>query len=172
MKNADPTGDLIVLVESARMISGRPWHKERLFFLLSSARHFSEEMRGRGFTVEYVQAATTLDGLDRVRQKHGQLPVYCAEPSSHVQYRQLAEAGIEFVENDFFLTSRELFNQWAVKQKTYVMENFYRAQRVRLGILMQGSDPVGGRWNYDADNRLPPPRITPGRPISNTCEMG
>jgi deoxyribodipyrimidine photolyase-related protein len=75
-----------------------------------------------------------------------------------VQYRQLAEAGIEFVENDFFLTSRELFNQWAVKQKTYVMENFYRAQRVRLGILMQGSDPVGGRWNYDADNRLPPPK--------------
>ena len=38
------------------------------------------------------------------------------------------------------------------------MENFYRAQRVRLDVLMEGSSPVGGKWNYDADNRLPPPK--------------
>ena len=38
------------------------------------------------------------------------------------------------------------------------MENFYRAQRVRLGILVVSGEPVGGRWNYDAENRLPPPK--------------
>ncbi len=42
LKKADPNTDVIVLVESARMTSDRPWHKERLFFLLSSARHFAE----------------------------------------------------------------------------------------------------------------------------------
>jgi len=38
------------------------------------------------------------------------------------------------------------------------MEDFYRDARSRLGILMDGEEPAGGRWNYDADNREPPPR--------------
>ncbi len=157
LKDANPQLDIVVLVESERMTTGRPWHKERLFFLLSSARHFVSELQESGFEVHYIQAPTTLDGLAMVRELVGELPIFCAEPSSHKQFRQLQAAGINFVPNDFFLTSRPLFMEWATKQKTYVMENFYRAQRVRLGILMQGADPVGGRWNYDADNRLPPP---------------
>ena len=158
LKDADPKTDVVVLVESQRMIEGRPWHKERLFFLLSSARHFANELQEKGFQVRYLQAPTTLDGLNQARQEFGDLPIHCAEPSSHKQFQQLQAAGLVFHPNDFFLTSRELFVQWAEKQKTYVMENFYRAQRVRLNILMQSGDPVGGRWNYDADNRLPPPK--------------
>jgi deoxyribodipyrimidine photolyase-related protein len=38
------------------------------------------------------------------------------------------------------------------------MENFYRAQRIRLDILVSDGKPEGGQWNYDADNRLPPPK--------------
>jgi deoxyribodipyrimidine photolyase-related protein len=38
------------------------------------------------------------------------------------------------------------------------MENFYRAQRVRLNILMNNGKPEGDSWNYDAENRLPPPK--------------
>jgi deoxyribodipyrimidine photolyase-related protein len=158
LKDADPAVDVVVLVESQRMVAGRPWHKERLFFLLSSARHFAIELQESGFTVHYIQAPTTLDGLAEARVLVGDLPIHCAEPSSHKQFSQLQAAGLVFHSNDFFLTSRPLFVQWAEKQKSYVMENFYRAQRVRLNILMQGPDPVGGRWNYDADNRLPPPK--------------
>jgi deoxyribodipyrimidine photolyase-related protein len=35
LKTADPATDQIVIVESARMTTGRPWHRERLFFLIS-----------------------------------------------------------------------------------------------------------------------------------------
>jgi deoxyribodipyrimidine photolyase-related protein len=42
------------------------------------------------------------------------------------------------------------------------MEDFYRWQRLRLGVLIDqtssGPEPVGGQWNYDHDNREPPPR--------------
>ena len=136
LATANPAEDAVVLVESARMTTGRDWHKERVFFLLSSARHFALELEARGFTVLYLQAATTLDGIAQAKKTFGEAPVYCAEPSSHVQMRLLSDAGIHFVPNDFFLTSRGLFSQWAEKQKSYVMENFYRAQRMRLNILM------------------------------------
>jgi deoxyribodipyrimidine photolyase-related protein len=158
MKLADPASDVLVLVESKRMTEGRPWHKERLFFLISAARHFAAEAEAKGFTVRYLKAETTIHGLTAARKEFGELPIVCAEPSSFRQFAQLQEFGVQFVENDLFLTSRADFGLWAGKQKRFVMENFYRAQRVRLGILVVSGEPVGGRWNYDAENRLPPPK--------------
>ena len=38
------------------------------------------------------------------------------------------------------------------------MEDFYRSQRRRFDVLMEGGEPVGGRWNLDRENREPPPR--------------
>ena len=38
------------------------------------------------------------------------------------------------------------------------MEDFYRDARRRHQVLIDGTTPVGGRWNYDADNREPPPK--------------
>ena len=158
LKDADSTQDIIVIVESARMITGRDWHKERLFFLISSARHFAQSLKEEGFTVEYVKAPTTIAGLEIIAKKHQRVPITCAEPSSFNQYQALQDHGLSFIENDFFLTPRTLFSQWASEQKTYLMENFYRKQRTRLNILMQGKDPVGGSWNFDKENRLPPPK--------------
>ena len=158
LKDADPKDDLIVLVESARMTTGRNWHKERLFFLISSARHFAKSLEDEGFKVEYVKAATTVDGLKIVQKSYPKLPITCAEPSSFRQFEALKAHGVLFVENDFFLTSRPLFHSWAKDQKSYLMESFYRKQRTRLNILMEGSEPVGGSWNFDKENRLPPPK--------------
>jgi deoxyribodipyrimidine photolyase-related protein len=158
LKDADPKTDVIAFVESARMTTGRNWHTERLFFLISSARHFAKSLEDEGFTVEYNKAATTVDGLKTIQKKHKDLPITCAEPSSFRQYDQLKAFGVTFVANDFFLTPRELFTQWAEGQKSYLMENFYRAQRIRLGILVEGNKPAGGAWNFDKENRLPPPK--------------
>jgi deoxyribodipyrimidine photolyase-related protein len=158
LKDADPKTDVIAFVESTRMTTGRNWHKERLFFLISSARHFAQSLQEEGFTVEYLKAATTIAGLDEITKKHKDLPIICAEPSSFRQLEALEKYGVEFVPNDFFLTPRPLFTQWAAVQKSYLMENFYRKQRTRLNILMEGKDPVGGSWNFDKENRLPPPK--------------
>ena len=158
LKDADPKTDVIAFVESARMTTGRNWHTERLFFLISSARHFAQALQQEGFTVEYIKAATTIAGLKEVAQKHKDPQIVCAEPSSFRQFEALKEFGVEFVPNDFFLTPRPLFLQWASEQKSYLMENFYRKQRTRLNILMEGKDPVGGAWNFDKENRLPPPK--------------
>jgi len=66
LKDADPASDVIAMVESARMTTGRNWHKERLFYLISSARHFAKSLESDGFQVEYVKAPTTIDGLKKI----------------------------------------------------------------------------------------------------------
>ena len=158
LKNSDPAKDVIVLVESARMTTGRNWHGQRLHFLISSARHFADHLETLGYTVRYEKAATTIDGLQKVKKDFPDLPVISAEPSSFRQFAALKEFGVEFVPNDFFLTPRPLFAQWADGQKSYLMENFYRLQRTRLNVLMEKGKPVGGAWNFDKENRLPPPK--------------
>ena len=158
LKTADPKTDVIAMVESARMTTGRAWHPMRLFFLISSARHFAESLRSEGFTVHYEKATTTIDGLKKVQGLVPGAPIVCAEPSSFKQYSALKDFGVSFVANDFFLTSRTDFATWAGVQKSFLMENFYRAQRVRLNVLVESGKPTGGAWNFDKENRLPPPK--------------
>jgi len=158
LKGATPKTHQILCVESERMLQTRSWHIQRLFFLISARDHFLQDLREEGFTVTFLRSADTRSGIDEFRKENPAIEIIAAEPSSHKQYENLKAAGISFVDNDFFLTSRTLFAQWASAQKSLVMENFYRAQRVRLDVLMEGSSPVGGKWNYDADNRLPPPK--------------
>ena len=119
LRDAHPKSDAIVLVESKRMCSGRTWHPERLFFLISSARHFAEDLKNDGFAVQYIQAETTIDGLKEAKKIIGDLSIHCAEPSSFRQFSALKEFGVTFVPNDFFLTSRALFAEWAKTQKSF-----------------------------------------------------
>jgi deoxyribodipyrimidine photolyase-related protein len=158
LKNSDPSKDVIVFVESKRMTTGRKWHRQRLHFLISSARHFAQHLQSLGFTVRYEKAATTIDGLQKIKREFPDRPVIAAEPSSFRQFEALKEFGVDFVPNDFFLTPRPLFAQWADGQKSYLMENFYRLQRTRLNVLMEKGKPIGGAWNFDKENRLPPPK--------------
>ena len=67
LKEADKSRDLIVLVESQSMIGGADWHPERLFFLISSARHFAAELRAEGFEVRYIKAKNTVAGLKEIK---------------------------------------------------------------------------------------------------------
>ena len=68
LKSANPDTDVIVMVESQRMLTGRPWNLERLFFILSSARHFAKSLQEEGFTVHYEKASSTIDGLKKIQK--------------------------------------------------------------------------------------------------------
>lgn len=140
------------------MLTTRKWHLQRLFFLMATREHFLQELREEGFTVIFIRSKDTAAGITQFRKDFPGSELIAAQPSSHKQLQQFQELEITLLPNDFFLTPRPLFAQWAQGQKSLVMENFYRAQRLRLNILMEGSEPVGGRWNYDAENRLPPPK--------------
>ena len=117
LKGANPKEDLIVLVESARMVSSEFGSKVRLYFLLSSAAHFVKSLEADGFTVIYQKGATTIDGLKEIIKKYPNLPITAATPSSFRLKQSLNDFGVTLLENDFFLTPRVLFDQWAGGQK-------------------------------------------------------
>ncbi len=64
--------------------------------------------------------------------------------------------GVEVLPPRGFVTTAAEFEQWTGGKP--LLERFYRGVRRRTGVLMDGAEPAGGRWNYDAENREPPPR--------------
>ena len=65
---------------------------------------------------------------------------------------------VDIVPDDRFMCTPAAFRQWAQGRKQLRMEYFYRDMRRQTGLLMDGDQPVGGKWNYDADNRESPPK--------------
>ncbi len=157
LKQAKPGEDVIIFVESQRVLKSRTWHLQRLWFMISAVKHFAKELEVEGFEVLYLKSETTKSGILEAKAKFGIDEVIAAEPHSFGLLEEL-KGVINFQPSNFFLTDKTEFIKWAGLQKNLLMENFYRTQRKRLGILMDGDKPAGGAWNFDKENRLAPPK--------------
>ena len=59
-------------------------------------------------------------------------------------------------EDKHFLCGLPQFRKWAGSSASLRMEFFYRTMRKQYKVLVEGKahdEPVGGQWNFDADNR-------------------
>ena len=155
---AQPGTHRVLVVESERKLRGTRWHLQRAHFVLASMRRFVAELRAEGFEVDHRRAPTLAQGLrDHVTQ-HAPTEVVATEPASIDGMAMLHRLGVRTVRTNQFLCHPDEFARWAEGRRTRKMEDFYRWQRRRLGALMEGDEPAGGRWNFDADNREPPPK--------------
>jgi len=163
--------------ESTHVTSSLP----RTALFLAAMRHFAVALQAAGRRVHY----TRLEDADNRGRLAGELDaaierlqpqaLVMTAPGDHRVLRALqavaASRGLPLElrpDRHFFCTVRE-FAAHARARRTLRLEFFYREQRRRHGVLMDGGEPCGGRWNYDADNREafgrdgPPPHAEPPR---------
>ena len=157
MATATPDEARVLLVESRAMMEGRPFHRQRLHLVTAAMRRFASELAAAGFEVDLRRAASLEAGLAAHRTEFSPNEVIVTEPNSPTVEATVRRLGAEAVRSDQFLCHRDDFAAWAAGRSRLRLEDFYRWQRRRLGYLMDGDEPVGGRWNYDHDNRQPPP---------------
>jgi len=152
---------VLIVRSNAKVISKR-WHKQRLHLVLSAMAHFAQELRDEGFEVDERRAATLADGVREHIAEFFPDRVVAMEPMSWDGRDLMASLGVETTPNNQFLCHYDEFADWAQGRKSFKMEDFYRWQRTRLDIFMDASgskpQPVGGKWNFDHDNREPPPK--------------
>ena len=152
----DDTDADVLLLESTAVLRRRRFHRQKAHLVLSAMRHRAAEL---GERCTYLRSRTYGSGLAEVA---GQLEVI--QPTSwaamHLVDRLADERGVDRLPARGFSASRAEFTAWADGRgrKRLLMEDFYRDNRRRIGLLMDGAEPVGGRWNFDAENREPPPK--------------
>ena len=126
--------------------------------VISAMRHFATELEAEGFDVDHRQAPTLAAGLRAHSDEFRVERVLATSPSSHDAVTRLEALGVELSTNTFFITDYRKFGEWADGRKRIRMEDFYRRQRIDLDVLMDGDEPAGGTWNFDHENREPPPK--------------
>ncbi|MEM7347161.1 MAG: cryptochrome/photolyase family protein [Chloroflexota bacterium] len=159
----EPSGCVVLMIESLQQGRQRPYHKQKLVFLWSAMRHFAVELRQRGYEVDYYEAA---DSINQALQSH----IARYQPDT-VRLMGSAEYGrtkrfvkrlvryniaVEITPNIMFLSNREAFAEAARGKKQLLMESFYRKMRKQTGLLMIDGKPAGGEWNFDKYNREKP----------------
>jgi deoxyribodipyrimidine photolyase-related protein len=179
IQGCDPERDALWMAEVEEESTHVRCHQLRIAGFLAAMRHFRDERRAEGLTVHYTELAPVRDhdrgsdfaavlGRDLERLRPQELVV--TRPGD---WRVLAsvratasKAGIALVlpEDTYFYTEPAEFTEWAGGRKELVLESFYREMRRRHDVLLDAAGaPVGGRWNFDHDNREAFGRAGPGR---------
>ncbi|WP_020179234.1 cryptochrome/photolyase family protein [Methylopila sp. M107] len=170
LKDIDPARDAVLMAEVMEEAAYVPHHKQKLVFLFSAMRHFATELREEGISVVYValddaQNTGSLGGeLKRAVERLKPARVMLTEPGEwrvlemFHDWREELDCPVIIREDDRFVCSRAGFEDWARDRRSYRMEFFYREMRRATGLLMDGDQPEGGRWNFDAENRKKLPK--------------
>ena len=160
----DPKTDRIWMAEVTAESTRVPSHRARTALFFAAMRHFASDLRDRGFTVDYQQIGrhaheTLADALQAALATYSPQRVLGVLPGDHGVMRALEDACIacghamSWQPDTHFLSTPEEFAAFASGRRVLRLEHWYRQLRRRTGILMDGEQPIGGAWNFDADNR-------------------
>jgi deoxyribodipyrimidine photolyase-related protein len=144
-------GGRMLIIEARSVFARRPMHRAKAHLLLSALRHRAAELGDRA---EYHRVEHYRDVID------GRDDLEVVDPTTWAARRFVRRRPIRILPSRGFVTTESDFRRWADSRSGHrlLLEDFYRTVRQRTGILMRGDQPEGGRWNYDHDNRNPPPK--------------
>lgn len=161
LAGANPKSDTVLFIESDREMRKLRYHKHRIILLLAARRQRAEELRREGWRVDYhaLQRGLTWEKAVAAHVKaHRPGRILSAEPNNFDEQEAVKMLARKFpislVPTRQFLVGRDEFAAWARGKKSLLMESHYRRVRAEFGWLMDADgQPVGGRWNYDSENR-------------------
>jgi deoxyribodipyrimidine photolyase-related protein len=175
----DPDQDAIWMAEVDEESTHVPSAKQRTTLFLSAMRHFAQSLRDKKWPVTYSRiddpgnTGSLAGELGRAIHDHAPRQLVMTAPGDWRVLRQLRDTAeshalpLDIRDDNHFLSTVREFKAHAQGRKSLRLEYFYRELRRKHDILMEGNQPIGGQWNFDADNRgsfgktgpgkLPPP---------------
>ena len=165
LSDINPAHDTLWMAEVMEESTHIASSKQRTTVFLSAMRHFAQTLRAKGWPLIYSE----LDNPHNTGTLAGELAkaIAHANPTQLVMtapgdwrvlqsLRAVAKAHALPLkvcdDTHFFSTVRDFANH-SNGRKQLRLEYFYRDLRKKNGILMEGKRPIGGQWNFDADNR-------------------
>lgn len=175
----------VFMREDVELCTYFKFHKQKIVFFLAAMREYADELSKFGADVHYEK-------LEPGKSKES----YEDSITTYVKTNRITRVCFYEIEDKFFetrllnlfkklkvecevwpspmfLTNREQFESYLKRHKRPFMKTFYQEQRRRLDILIDSrSEPVGGQWSFDEDNRkaLPKSIVPPSLPKISTSE--
>ena len=142
-------------------------HKQKLWLHRASMAHYRAHLEGADHQVsrfEYQKDSKAVSHLLDALKEDGIDSLIAADPVDHTAKKRLRRAAedfeldLELLPSPGWINTREQNDDWSQDRNSWFAAEYYKAQRRRLDILMEGDDPVGGKWSFDEENRKKVPK--------------
>lgn len=153
----------VYLIEHSVYFTLYPYHKLKLILHRATMRNYLDFIKEKyGCKVKYINYD---DSLEKIIRNIDEDNIHMHDPIDHLVIKDIKQIcdteGIKLYIHDspHCLSSSDIINEYYNGTDTYYHSSFYKFHRKRLNILMtKNNQPVGGKWTYDVENRLPFPK--------------
>lgn len=138
------------------------FHEKKKAFHQNTMEHYAEFLKDKGLVVENVPYRSSHCQLEKICQqlsKEGIAELYVVDPCDFILKKRLEvvaeknNLALDLLSSPGFINTSKENQAWKATRKRWHMAEFYKFQRTRLGILMDGDEPQGGQWSFDDENR-------------------
>ena len=145
-------------------------HIQKVVGFFSAMKAFASELKSKNHQVIYINLndEDNLQSFDKNIQSlitnhnfthfEHQLPDEYRVDLDLKKLRNSISIPSSVVDSEHFFTSRTELGEFFEGKKTFLLESFYRALRKKHSVLMDGANPLTGKWNYDSENRKKLPK--------------
>ena len=166
------------LVEDYLFFRQLRFHSHKLILHRASMKNYEKLLQTKGFSVHYIDTTllTSRNSLGTLLNEAGVTDISLVDVTDTWLEQDIVKASreysfsLEILETPLFLTTRKELDLFFQNKKKPFMKTFYEWQRKRLGILMDGNSPAGGKFSFDTENRKKLPRsyLPPAIPLLKT----
>jgi len=140
--------DQIILIDSDDQWTHYHFHKQRILLHLSAMHHFVDAYQRLGWKIQLIKCPTLIKGLS----SFSSLVVF--RPTNFYEQAWIQQAKPKVVlEDPLFLIPAASWPSLLPTQQTWKLDPLYRKFRKQFAVLMDGDDPVGGKFSFDTENR-------------------
>ena len=163
---------LFFMAEDYGLCTYEKHHKLKILLFLSSMRSYADNLKKNSFKLTYSKIDSAdfksdyLTKIQKVIKKNKIKEISFFEIEDKPFEKKILDfvkknkIKLNIIKTPMFLNSRDDFKKYLSKSKKPFMAVFYKETRKKMNILMNGEDPVGGKWSFDEDNRKKLPKGT------------
>lgn len=164
-------GSVLYVLMELRTETDYVWHHiQKVCAFFAAMEDFAETLNNNGHDTLYIKIDAPSNkqsfaaNCDTLIKKYSiehfdyQLPDEYRLDKELKSYCSKLSIPSKVYDTEHFYTTREELGQFFFGKKGLLMENFYREMRKKHEVLMAGKEPVGGKWNFDEENRSKLPK--------------
>ena len=142
----------IILYEHPKFFTEYKYHKSKLVFHRATMTSYYDQL-DKKFNIKY------LEYYEKINIKNDIIifdPIDFDINTEIKSYTKKHKLNLEILDSPLFIfTEDELDEYINSTNKPYFNATFYKWARVKKDILMKGKNPIGEKWSFDTENRLP-----------------
>ncbi len=161
-------GRKVFLVEEYLYFRQYKFHKQKLVLHRASMKQYEELLRKKKIEVKYIESAEKISDIRLLiphLKKEGFEEIHYTDTTDYWLQKRInnacSKADIKATSypTPNFLNQLKDVDEYFNKKNTYFQTDFYIQQRkLRKLLLEKDNKPAGGKWTFDAENRLKFPK--------------